>query len=197
MLNPDEITTLLTTDVPKSQMSHQIVAEETTCEDINVESKDLLSTIRLGAHVYFLKDGASWIDTNMVIRQSVRVCDASNIYDEELPPEDIEHSDDEEERQAKQSNKSRRRQNTELNLSSQGKERQQRLPQNAVRQQASHNSKQMHQVFTQYSHQQMVIPQAPVFPYYPAPVMPNVAHTTTHHRQLPSKRWNCYFGAAC
>jgi len=72
MLNPDEITTLLTTDVPKSQTSHQIVAEETTCEDINVESKDLLSTIRLGAHVYFLKDGASWIDANMVIRQSGR-----------------------------------------------------------------------------------------------------------------------------
>ena len=93
-IGQDEITTLLTTDVPKSQMSHQIVAEETTCEDINVESEDLLSTIRLGAHVYFLKDGASWIDTNMVIRQSARGCDASNIYDEELPQEDIEHSDD-------------------------------------------------------------------------------------------------------
>jgi len=44
-IGQDEITTLLTTDVPKSQMSHQIVAEETTCEDINVESEDLLSTI--------------------------------------------------------------------------------------------------------------------------------------------------------
>ena len=48
-IGQDEIPTLLTTDnsanVPKSQMSHQILAEETKSENINVESEDLLSTI--------------------------------------------------------------------------------------------------------------------------------------------------------
>jgi hypothetical protein len=62
------------------------------------------------ALVYYVKDGAAWIDTNVVIRQSGKGCDASNKFDEELPVEDIEYSDDEEELMAKQSAKQQRRQ---------------------------------------------------------------------------------------
>lgn len=54
----------------------------------------------------------------------------------------------------------------------------------------------MRQVFTQYSHQQMVIPQAHVFPYYPsypAHVMPNVAHTTTLQPQEEEEEDTVYY----
>ena len=54
----------------------------------------------------------------------------------------------------------------------------------------------MRQVFTQYSHQQMVIPQARVFPYYPsypAHVMPNVAHTTTLQPQEEEEEDTVYY----
>lgn len=52
--------------------------------------------------VYYVEDIASVIDTDAVLRKSGKGCDASNIYDEELDVNEVEYSDDEEERRAKQ-----------------------------------------------------------------------------------------------
>ena len=58
--------------------------------------------------VYFVRDEAKLIDTNNVIKLSGRGCDASNLYDEELNANEIDFSDDEEERMAKRKAKDRR-----------------------------------------------------------------------------------------
>ena len=60
--------------------------------------------------VYYIQDEAKMIDTGIVLRDSGKGCDASNIYDEEiLDSSEAYYSDDEKEREAKSKKKGRKK----------------------------------------------------------------------------------------
>ena len=71
-------------------------------EDADPWAEDGRHTKLLRGHpsidVYFVRDEARLIDTSHVIQLSGKGCDASNLYDEELNANEIDYSDDEEER---------------------------------------------------------------------------------------------------
>ena len=64
--------------------------------------------------VYFVFKGSDKttriLDTAQIYKSSGRGCDASNLYDEEIDQNDMDYSDDEQERRAKQNRKGNRRQ---------------------------------------------------------------------------------------
>ena len=100
-----------TTAIPQEEKKDEDKDEDKK-EEADPWAEDGLHTKLLRVHpnieVYFVRDEAKLIDTNNVIKISGKGCDASNLYDEELNANEIDFSDDEEERMAKRKAKDRR-----------------------------------------------------------------------------------------
>lgn len=102
--------------------------------------------------VYYVQDRAALVDTAVILRQSGRGCDASNLYDEEvINPKEMYFSDDEQERQAKGKGKKKGR--NDRQRSDQG-QRQQGQPFGGPPPHGFHSGVPMGAIPPSYSHSQ-------------------------------------------
>ena len=110
--NGDEAKGADTTAVPQEETKKDEDKDEEEKEEADPWAEDGQHTKLLrdqpNIEVYFVRDEAKLIDTNNVIKLSGKGCDASNLYDEELNANEIDFSDDEEERMAKRKAKDRK-----------------------------------------------------------------------------------------
>mmetsp|Transcript_11337 Transcript_11337/g.21216 ORF Transcript_11337/g.21216 Transcript_11337/m.21216 type:complete len:666 (-) Transcript_11337:1731-3728(-) len=105
------------------QEQHKVKASVNEHIDPWSESGMLTKWLKASPHleVFYCEDQVKIVDTQTILKNSRKGCDASNIYDEEVTDEkEVYYSDDEEERAAKRGNRRQNKSNDNRGLSNTG-----------------------------------------------------------------------------